>query len=231
MKTLLKMKVKLLVILSVIIIVMIPISLLLQPIDYNSTGYNSNLPNNLGEFRLKYQPEHKPEDGLKEIKPEDGLKEIKPEDGLKEIKPEDGLKEIPLSIQSYRKLNLPRPKISKNSDNDLIFTYHTLHVNVSMRMVKLDNQFEKDVENFKSNMKKFEINFTKLFLYWKEDIESSQGRNKKKMFTEFSKLLKDNNIVMLDNTKKSEIRFMSLCIVLFIAQNDSKISQEIQNSF
>ena len=223
MKTLLKMKVKLLVILSVIIIVMIPISLLLQPIDYNSTGYNSNLPNNLGEFRLKYQPEHKPEDGLKEIKPEDGLKEIKPEDGLKEI---------PLSIQSYRKLNLPRPKISKNSDNDLIFTYHTLHVNVSMRMVKLDNQFEKDVENFKSNMKKFEINFTKLFLSWKDDIiESSQRRNKIKMLTEFSKLLKDNNIVMLDNTKKSEIKFMSFCVVLFIAQNDSKISQEIQNSF
>ena len=214
MKTLLKMKVKLLVILSVIIIVMIPISLLLQPIDYNSTGYNSNLPNNLGEFRLKYQPEHKPEDGLKEIKPEDGLKEI------------------PLSIQSYRKLNLPRPKISKNSDNDLIFTYHTLHVNVSMRMVKLDNQFEKDVENFKSNMKKFEINFTKLFLSWKDDIiESSQRRNKIKMLTEFSKLLKDNNIVMLDNTKKSEIKFMSFCVVLFIAQNDSKISQEIQNSF
>ena len=204
MKTLLKMKVKLLVILSVIIIVMILISLLLQPIDYNLTGYNSSLPNNLGEFRLKYQPEHKPEDGLKEI---------------------------PLSIQSYRYLNLPKPNISNNSDNDLIFTYHSHHVNVSMRMVKLDDQFEKNVENFKSNMKKFEINFTKLFLYWKEDIESSQGRNKKKMFTEFSKLLKDNNIVMLDNTKKSEIRFMSLCIVLFIAQNDSKISKEIQNSF
>lgn len=155
---------------------------------------------------------------------------------------EPGAVDKPVAAPTFPLVNsiilIPAKSYNRSFEgNDIVFRLESVNSRVKVKMLDSNGNFEKNMNTFKQNIKKFEKNFTILFSNWVELLRNSKETDfpypYDDIYQPFTLLVGDHNIVLNRNTVpgintiKASKDFLNLCSLLFLVANkqiDEKVT-------